>query len=158
VLAAKSLVSPEIEIEIYDGLASLPHFSPELDIDPAPDEVSRLRSCLLSSDAVFISTPEYAFGVPGSLKNALDWVVSSGEFAGKPTAAVSASPLESGGAKALVSLVQTLKVMSADIQDAGALSLPFIRSKFDGNGKLVDPATIAAMRAVLDTLNPRNSE
>ena len=150
--AAQLLVSEGTEVEIYHELAALPHFNPELDIDPAPAVVHRFRSQLQSADAVLISTPEYAFGMPGSLKNALDWVVSSGEFAGKPTAVVSASPLASGGDKALASLVQTLKVMSAVIGDTGTLSLPFIRSKFDSNGALVNPDTIHALRLLLKSI------
>jgi len=153
IAAAQSLVSQDTKLEIYDDLAVLPHFNPELDIEPAPETVHRFRSRLLSADAVLISTPEYAFGMPGSLKNALDWVVSSGEFAGKPTAVVSASPLASGGDKALASLIQTLKVMSAVIGDTGMLSVPFVRSKFDSSGALVDPDTIKALRLLLNSIS-----
>jgi len=90
---------------IYGGLDDLPHFSPDRDGDDPPRSVGRLRELLRTADGVLIGTPEYAFGVPGALKNALDWTVSSGEFDGKPVAAISASPLYTGGAKAHASLL-----------------------------------------------------
>jgi len=154
VRSAQAIVCDRAEFNIYNELGALPHFNPELDVDPAPETVSRLRLNIAEADAVFMTTPEYAFGVPGSLKNALDWIVSSGELAGKKTAVVSASPLESGGDKALASLVQTLKVMSAVISEAGTLSVPFIRSKFDSGGHLIDPEATAALTTVLKTLAP----
>jgi len=76
---------------VYDGIGNLPHFNPELDKEPAhkepvPPAVSDFRSQLNSSAGVVISTPEYANGIPGALKNALDWLVASGELYEKPIA------------------------------------------------------------------------
>jgi chromate reductase len=156
--AITSLSPPGMSFEIYTELADLPHFNPDLDVDVPPDAVGRWRNLLSSAEAVLICTPEYAFGVPGSLKNALDWVVSSGEFVGKPTAVISASPLETGGEKALASLVQTLKVMTADIADAGTLAIPFIRSKFDAKGALIDRSTVDALERVLDTIKEERNK
>ena len=79
-------------IRVYEGLATHPHYSPELDTPDVPEAVQDWRRRLASADGVAICTPEYAFGMPGSLKNALDWVVSSGELLRKPVAALSASP------------------------------------------------------------------
>src|SRR4051812_37177157 len=76
----QSIPDPEIEFEIYSGLGSLPFFSPERDDADASEEVKAFRSLLKRSDGIVLSTPEYAFGMPGVLKNALDWTVSSGEF------------------------------------------------------------------------------
>jgi chromate reductase, NAD(P)H dehydrogenase (quinone) len=75
-----------VEIILYDGVSRLPHFSPDLDGENAPAPVADWRAQLKTSDGVLISSPEYAHGVPGSLKNALDWVVGSGEFVEKPVA------------------------------------------------------------------------
>ena len=86
------LVGDSVEFALYEGLATLPHYSPELDTPDVPEAVQDWRRRLASADGVAICTPEYAFGMPGSLKNALDWVVSSGELLRKPVAALSASP------------------------------------------------------------------
>ena len=84
-----------MEVTIYEGLASLPHFNPDDDEEGTtpPPAVAALRALLGAADGILISTPEYAHGVPGSLKNALDWLVSDGALVDKPIALISASPV-----------------------------------------------------------------
>jgi chromate reductase len=110
--AAMKLAPAGIEVAIYDGLASLPHFNPDDDEEGAtpPPAVAELRSLLADADGILISSPEYAHGVPGSLKNALDWLVSDGALVGKPIALICASPV--GGQYAQASLVETLTTMN----------------------------------------------
>ena len=110
------------------------------------------RELLRDADGVLICTPEYAFGVPGSLKNALDWTVSSGEINEKPVAAISASPLYSGGDKAPASLLLTLTALGANVPDGGTLSIPGVKGKLDASGAVSDPVTARALGAVLDAL------
>ena len=107
---AAMLTPAYVKFMIYDGLGNLPHFNPELDKEPVPPAVSDFRSHLNSSAGVIISTPEYAHGIPGALKNALDWLVSSGELYEKPVALFSASPY---ARFAHASLIETLTVMMA---------------------------------------------
>lgn len=78
---------------IYGGLPLLPAFNPDLDVEPALPAVAELRTQFRQADAVWISSPEYGHGIPGALKNALDWMVSSGELVNKAVAIVNASPL-----------------------------------------------------------------
>jgi NAD(P)H-dependent FMN reductase len=101
-----------MEITIYEGLAGLPHFNPDYDEEGAtpPPPVAELRSLLAAADGILISSPEYAHGVPGSLKNALDWLVSDGALVNKPVALIRASPI--GGQYAQASLVETLTTMN----------------------------------------------
>ena len=80
-----------MRIIVYRGLAALPHFNPDLDNDLVSLPVSEFHSQLRISDGILFSTPEYAHGIPGVLKNALDWVVSSGELYDKPVALFGAS-------------------------------------------------------------------
>ncbi len=146
-------LAPEVmEVTVYGGLADLPHFSPDRDGDPPPASVGELRGLLRVADGVLICTPEYAYGMPGSLKNAFDWIVSSGEFVGKPVAAISASPYPTGGARARASLLLTLTALNAAIVDGATLTVPLVRTKMDANGTVSDPATVEALQSVFDTL------
>lgn len=148
------LMSSEVEFRLYEGLAGLPHFSPDLDRDDVePNEaVEEWRKTLRSADAIIICTPEYARGVPGSLKNALDWAVSSGEFVNKPTAAISASPHPEGGATALDSLILTLKMMSASVPDGATLAIPFAGRQIGADGRVMDPIIFASLRNLVAVL------
>ena len=85
VLKTAQILSPgAANLTLYSDLANLPHFNPDLDLEPFPEVVTSLRQQIQDSDGILISSPEYAHGVPGSLKNALDWLVSSIEFPSKP--------------------------------------------------------------------------
>jgi NAD(P)H-dependent FMN reductase len=141
-----------MHITLYEGLGDLPHFSPDLDGDNSPATVRDLRAQLQAADGVLICTPEYAFGVPGSLKNALDWTVSTGDFSGKPTAVVSASPLWGGGDKAHASLLLTLTALGASVPKQAKLTVPHINKKLNDNGEISDTATVQALSAVLTAL------
>ncbi len=153
VRALPGLAPPGMEITIFDGVGDLPHYSPEWDTDTPPASVLRWRGLLRVSDAALFCTPEYAHGMPGSLKNALDWLVSSGEFdGGKPCAALSASPSILGGDKALAWLTQILPVLGADIPPAATFAIPYVRKKMDAQGHVSDPALVDALRAALQSL------
>ncbi len=152
VRAIMKLAPENMVFTLYDGLGDLPHFSPDIDVEDAPPSVATLRRQLQDADGVLICTPEYAYGVPGSLKNALDWMVSSGEFVSKPVVAISASPSLMGGDKAHASLLLTLTALSANIVEGGTLIIPRIRTKLDGNGDVSDSATAKALRSVLAAL------
>jgi NAD(P)H-dependent FMN reductase len=145
---------PDISFSIYEGLDQLPYFSPELDYEGATPaaSVADLRAQLKAADAVIVCTPEYAFGVPGVLKNALDWIVSSGELVDKPTAVISASPMMTGGDKANASLVQTLKVMTATITDDRILTIPTVRTKIDATGNIIDEELKKELMKIVDSL------
>jgi chromate reductase len=134
----------------YEGLEDLPHFNPDKPQD-APS-VLQLRQLLHHADAVVICTPEYAFGIPGVLKNALDWVVSTGEFNEKPVAAISASPLTSGGDKALASLLHTLTALGTIKDEHSSLSIPMVKKKISASGEVIDEDTLKALRLLLSHL------
>jgi NAD(P)H-dependent FMN reductase len=143
----QKLVPANVEFEIYFQAGELPHFSPDIDTEKAFEPVKTLRNLIKKSDAVIICTPEYAFGVPGSLKNALDWLVSSGELNEKPVAAISASPMYSGGDKALASLDLTLTALGT--VNAGRLSIPNIKNKLNEAREITDLETQDALKTLL---------
>jgi chromate reductase, NAD(P)H dehydrogenase (quinone) len=141
-----------VQISIYPSIGDLPHFNPELDDDRDLLTVENWRSQLRSADGILFCTPEYAHGVPGVLKNALDWIVSSGEFMHKPTAVISASPAPDGGSKADAALVQTLRVMMADIPASAILCIPAVSAKLNDRSEIVDPQTAKSLESLLATL------
>jgi chromate reductase, NAD(P)H dehydrogenase (quinone) len=150
--AMMRLAAEEIDISIYEGIGNLPHFNPALDDECELLSVQDWRTRLSEADAILFCTPEYAYGVPGVLKNALDWIVSSGEFMNKPTAVISASPSPDGGDKANSSLVQTLRVMMAEIFAGATLCIPAIPAKLNDRGEITDPETEQALRSLLNIL------
>lgn len=136
---------PDVRFTVYDHLGTLPHFD---DNAETPLEVTRFLEALKNADGVLFVTPEYAFGVPGTLKNALDWTVSSGDFVGKPTAVVVAA---TGGENAYHSLMLTLKAISANISEKSTLLVSFIRSKINDTS-VKDPELNEFLRSVTEDL------
>ncbi len=137
--------SENIQLEFSQSLAVLPHYNSDLDTDSPPVSVDVFRNQLLTANAVIIASPEYAHSVPGSLKNALDWVVGSGELVYKRVAIMSASPGLDGGNKALDLLAYILEVMSAKV--SGRLGVDSIRKKVDADGNIVDENTLKNINA-----------
>ena len=112
--AASAMAPSGMTVELYDGIDRLPFFNPDLDGDQVPPSVESFRAELRTAHGLLISSPEYAHGVPGVLKNALDWLVGStqGEIVDKPVALINASPRST---HAQASLVETLRTMSARV-------------------------------------------
>ena len=133
-----------LRLQLFEGLADLPLFNPDLEA-AEPHPVARLRQAIAAADAVLIASPEYAHGVSGVMKNALDWMVSNGVFVHKPVVLWNASPRAS---MALAALRETLSVMTADWVDEAALSL-LIQSKDGLPPNNPDPQ---AMRHALQAL------
>jgi NAD(P)H-dependent FMN reductase len=102
------ICGPDIALSQFTDIDKLPFFNPDKDTQLPIESVSSLNSFIESADVVIFCTPEYAFGVPGVLKNALDWLVSSGVIYQKPVGTISASPGPGGGDKAHMFLRLTL--------------------------------------------------
>jgi chromate reductase, NAD(P)H dehydrogenase (quinone) len=144
--AIASLAPADVTVDVWDGLGTLPPFSPDDDGDEPPAAVAAFRARLRAADAVILCTPEYAFGMPGVLKNALDWLVSSGELNRRPVAALAASPSAEGGVRALGWLRQTLSAMDAIVSPAATFTVPFVRQR------LADGAADDRLRGVFVAL------
>ncbi len=99
-----------MEMEIYEGIDRLPHFNPDLEDGNAPAMVADFRNRINTADAVLFCTPEYVFSLPGSLKNAIEWTVSTTIFSNKPTALLVAA---ASGDKALESLRLIMTTLEA---------------------------------------------
>jgi NAD(P)H-dependent FMN reductase len=142
--AVTTLAQENVEVIVYRGLADLPPFNPDLDNDSVPPVVADFRSQLRNSSGVVISSPEYAHGVP--LKNALDWLVASGELYEKPVAPFSASPRATF---AQASLTETLTVMSARLSSEASITVPLLGENVDESSVVSDPGMSQAIRYAL---------
>ncbi|HEY7106400.1 MAG TPA: NAD(P)H-dependent oxidoreductase [Acidimicrobiia bacterium] len=114
----RRLAGGEHDVTVLELLDALPHFSPDRDREPALASVAELRRAVRDADAVVFATPEYAGGMPGVLKNALDWLVGSGELYDKPTVVVSAAPSVERGQRARASVELTLRMQGAHVCDS----------------------------------------
>lgn len=144
--AITNLTKDIFDITIFEGLTELPHFNPDLDNENPPAQVLAFRQSLNTADGILICTPEYAMGVPGTLKNAIDWTVSSMAFAHKPTVLITASSM---GQKAHHSLMDTLKIIEARVTDATQLVIPHAKTKVNSDGVITDVNTLAAIQSLL---------
>lgn len=148
---AGSLLPPGVRLEIYTGIASLPWFNPDLDQPGAtvPEPVRDFRERVASADGVLICTPEYVFSLPGALKNALEWAVSTMVFTGKPAAFIVAS---ASGEKAFESLGLVLSTLiSSPVPEECKLLLRGSRALLR-DGALTDEAASAGLRRVVAAL------
>jgi len=139
-----------VEYILWSGLDELPHFNPEK--EEGTTAVANFKEHLKKADGIIISTPEYAFGVPGTLKNALDWTVSSGELNEKPVIAISASPMYEGGAKAMASLLLTLAALGTKMTEKSHLSIPDILKKINKDGEITHEKTKQDLTFIFDHL------
>lgn len=146
----KTILSGRAEIIFYNGYDALPHFNPDLDKDPAPATVNHFRQMVAAADGVILCTPEYAFGLPGSLKNALDWTVSSGEFNEKTVAVISASPLPSGGIKAMDALLLVCSALGTKIPEGATLGIPGIKVKMNEKGEIKEAGTLKDLAQLVE--------
>jgi NAD(P)H-dependent FMN reductase len=135
-----------INFKFYEGIGKLPHFD---DGENVAQEVDAFRRLLTEADGIFICQPEYAFGVAGALKNALDWTVSSGELVNKPVALVTAA---TGGDKAHAALSLTLNALSAKVGEGATLLIPFVRTKLNDKGEVINKEIAQSLTSITEAL------
>lgn len=143
--AAAALAPAGVEITLYEGLGDLPHFNPDLEACEPP-AVTGLRERVRWADGLWISSPEYAHGVPGVLKNALDWLVGGEEFVDKPVALLNASPRSTHAQESLAEIVRT---MSARLVTEASVAVPLLGRKLAAAGIAADPELAAILRAAI---------
>ncbi len=145
---ASNVAPPNVTFDFYDEVGALPHFNPDIDTEEAdPDPVvSRWRQAVRSSDGIVISCPEYAHGVPGSFKNALDWLVSSADMMDKPVILLNAS--SAGGKFAQSSVAETLRMIGANVLEEHSRLEPFLPPGF-----LKDPTDQTVLDAIRQSIS-----
>jgi NAD(P)H-dependent FMN reductase len=148
-LRVAARVAPaNVSIAIYQGLEELPLFNPDIEsTDPEP--AARLRTHIIAADALLIASPEYAHGITGVLKNALDWMVGNESFVHKPVALLNASPLS---VHAIASLREIVTTMSAHLIDEASIAVP-VRGYHRSEASILADATIVkALRQSLEEI------
>jgi len=150
---ARAVARHDIAATLYEGLADLPHFNPDDDVDPLHPAVGNLRGDIRQADALLFSTPEYAGALPGSFKNLLDWTVGddqTGSIYEKPVAWINASAR--GAVNAHESLRKVLGYANAAIVEGACAQIPVSVADVAANGLVADPGIrdrIAGALAIL---------
>ena len=141
-----SLVAPsDVVVERFPALEAIAAFNPDRE-DDAPAPVSELRALLERADGVLIATPEYAFGVPGALKNAFDWMVGSGHFYEKRVAILSAAPSVERGVHARSDVERTLGAQGAVIVHSATIATRAqVADAVDEDARAAVAAAVAAL-------------
>jgi chromate reductase len=148
-------IAPEgVETDLYERLATLPHFNPDDDYDPLDDAVVEMRAAIAAADAVLFSTPEYAGALPGSFKNLLDWTVGGGEIYRKPVAWINASGVNSptGGRDAHDSLRTVLGYTGAEIVEQACVRVPVARTLVGEDGVIHDAGLRAKLAEAIEAI------
>jgi NAD(P)H-dependent FMN reductase len=157
--AIEDLSEESLDITLYHGIERLPQFNPDNDGENVTKEVADFRQQLDNAEGIIICTPEYAHGVPGTLKNAIDWTISSSSFPHKPTMLITAS---TGGHYGHKSLLETLKAIEARNVENLQLVIPFAKTKINRDNKIIDDKTLVDVKTLIadfiKTLNNRQAD
>ena len=142
------IYAERLNFEIYNKIAELPHFNSDLDTAAPPATVKNFRQLIDNADGVLISTPEYVFSLPGTLKNALEWTVSTVVFSDKPTAFIIAA---ASGDKAFEALDLILKTLGANVGEHSKLIIRAAKGKLNSNGEITDETTLPEIDELMQT-------
>ena len=147
--AAARLAPVEVKVTVYRGLGDLPLFNPDVEDQPI-EAVTNFHAQVADADALLIASPEYAHGVTGTIKNALDWLVSFEPFTYKPVGIFNASPRAQ---HADAALREILKTMAATIVEEASMTIPLLGANLDEDGMVSTPSVAASIREALAALS-----
>jgi len=139
------LFRESLDVQFF-SIAELPHFNPDLDKEEVPLSVKSFRELINHADGILICTPEYVFSLPGALKNAIEWTVSTTVFSDKPAALIVASSM---GEKAMESLNLIMKTLGAKI-DGNTLLISGARAKVNKQGEM-ETGALAEIKALMNS-------
>lgn len=156
VLTARAVVPDGVAVTVYDGMDALPHFNPDDDPGDGSKElhpaVVEMRARIKETDALLLSTPEYAGALPGSFKNFLDWTVGSGETDGLPVAWINASASPTRAADAHDSLRKVLGFIGVEVIEDACTHIPVPRSVVGTDGLIEDETTRLEIARTLERI------
>ena len=155
-LRAAVSVAPEgLEILVFDGIGEIPLFNADVEAEGDPEPVAALKDAIRAADALLVVTPEYNYGVPGVLKNAIDWASrppGASVLEGKPAALMGASPGRTGTARAQLALRQSFVFTRTPVVPGPEVLVAEAHAKFAEDGTLRDEATRKHVRELLERL------
>jgi NAD(P)H-dependent FMN reductase len=123
---------------IFNSLKTLPHFDPELSINNTPETILSFRNSIQNADGILICTPEYIFSIPGGLKNAIEWCVSTTVFSDKPLGIITAS---ASGQKGHEELQLIIKTVMTKFTNETTLLIQGVKGKLNEQGEITDAKT-----------------
>lgn len=141
-----TIYAEKAAITVYTEIDKLPHFNPDLDNEAVPLSINHFRKQIQDADGVLICTPEYVYSLPGSLKNAIEWTVSTILFTNKPVALITAS---SSGQKAQEALDLLMSTIGAKISGSVLIQAP--KTKVNREGRITDDLTLLNIQRLMDT-------
>ncbi len=150
--AAVDLAPAGMELEIVDG-RDLPLYDQDLDAAQKPAAVQKLLDQVTDADGLFFVTPEYNYGIPGPLKNLIDWAsrpAFKSPLKDKPALLVALSPAPTGGARVYAQLATVLSGTLTPVFLAPSFLVPAVHEKFDATGALVDETTRRRLERALE--------
>ncbi|PKL78616.1 MAG: FMN reductase [Ignavibacteriae bacterium HGW-Ignavibacteriae-4] len=145
----KSIYRSHLVLNIFDGIDKLPHFNPGIADEDLPKEVLDFRNRIAVADGVIFCTPEYVFSIPGSLKNAIEWCVSTTVFSHKPTAIIVAA---ASGEKAYESLGLIMTTIETILPEESKLLIQGAKGKVNTTGEITDSDTLEQIERVIQSL------
>ena len=151
--AAQSLCPEGAKIEVYD-IAGLPLFNQDEERNPTP-KVAEFKQKIRAADAILLVTPEYNYGVPGVMKNALDVAsrpYGDNAWSGKPVALMSAALSVAGGIRAQYHIRQSFIFLNMDAVVQPEVAIGNATQRFDDKGNLTDETSKKLIRQLLENL------
>ena len=143
-------LSPGVDLVLH-SLDEVPLYNQDLDTETPPPGVRRLRAAIAESDGLVIVSPEFNYGVPGILKNALDWAsrpYGTSALIGKPVLTMTASPAFTGGVRAQAQLNETLLATQSRLVIRPQTVIGSVHEKIL-DGRLIDPPSLQfALQAI----------
>lgn len=142
-----NLTKGYFNLTVFNDLKTLPHFDPELSIDNTPKTILDFRNNIKKADGILICTPEYIFGIPSGLKNAIEWCVSTTVFSDKPIGLITAS---ANGQKGHEELQLIMKTMMTKFTNQTTLLIQGIKGKINEEGRITDNNSLQALTSFID--------
>jgi chromate reductase len=152
--AAQELAPPGMEIRILD-LAGVPLYNADVEKQGAPAAVAELKQAIQDADCLLVATPEYNYGIPGVLKNAIDWASrpdGRSVLRHKPVGLMGGSAGSGATIRAQLQLRQVLLATETPVLLRPEVLIPRVQEKFDASGRLADEKTRGLVQGLLVAL------